>query len=379
MHILIAPNAFKNSLGAAAVAEAIAEGLLQSNLECTTECFPVGDGGDGTGVLLSSKLNAAIISVEVLDPLRRRIACSYGLTGNDSTAIIEMSAASGLRLLNREEYDPLHASSFGTGQLIVDALQKKARNIIIAIGGSATVDAGTGILQALGIRFLDANDKELFDLPDKLYQLKRIDTTSLNPFIKTATITVLCDVENTLLGLNGAAAVFGPQKGARPSDVLKLDAALAHFSEVVYKQTGKDMVSLKHGGAAGGIAAALHCLLGAALVNGIDYFLGRTNFNSALEKANLVITGEGSIDLQTLQGKAPWGVAKRAKEKNIPVIGMAGMVPKINEPKLNEYFDRLLSINKEPFDISSAIKNTRENLVSTSKKLGDQLALPKLS
>ena len=379
MHILIAPNAFKNSLGAAAVAEAIAKGLHQSNLECTTECFPVGDGGDGTGVLLSSKLNAAIISVEVLDPLMRRITCSYGLTGNDSTAIIEMSAASGLRLLNREEYDPLHASSFGTGQLIVDALQKKARNIIIAIGGSATVDAGTGILQALGIRFFDANDKELFDLPGKLYQLKRIDTTSLNSLINSANITVLCDVENTLLGINGAAAVFGPQKGAKPTDVLKLDAALAHFSEVVYKQTGKDMASLKHGGAAGGIAAALHYLLGAALVNGIDYFLDRTNFNSALEKANLVITGEGSIDLQTQQGKAPWGVAKRAKEKNIPVIGMAGIVPKINEPKLNEYFDSLLSINTEPFDISSAIKNTRENLVGTAKKMGDQLAVRKLS
>ncbi len=377
MHILIAPNAFKNSLGASHVAAAIEEGLLQSNLGCTTECFPVGDGGDGTGALLIHKFTGEEIKVTVKDPLGRNINSSYGLIDNGNTAVIEMTAASGLCLLKKEEYNPLRATSFGTGQLLHHALEKGIQQVIIAIGGSATVDGGIGILQALGARFLDTAGNELPDLPERLTELHTIDTGALLKI--SAAILVMCDVDNTLLGQNGAASVFGPQKGATPKDVLLLEAALSQLRDVTLRQTGKDLSTIKHGGAAGGVAAAMHVFLGAQLVNGIDYFLGKTNFDASLQKAQLVITGEGSIDIQTLQGKAPWGVAKKAKQKKIPVIGIAGRVPAGNEPLLNEFFDALLPISHEPVDMPTAIAHTKENLIRTAKMLGNILALRKLS
>ncbi len=377
MHILIAPNAFKNSLDAGQVAAAIEEGLLQSNLDCTTECFPVGDGGDGTGALLMDKFTGEEITVTVKDPLGRNINSSYGLIDNGTTAVIEMTAASGLRLLKKEEYNPLRATSFGTGQLLRHALGKGVQQVIIAIGGSATVDGGIGILQALGVRFLDAAGYELHDLPERLTELHTIDISAL--LKTTAAILVICDVDNTLLGQNGAAPVFGPQKGATPKEVQLLEAALSQLRDVTLRQTGKDLSGIKHGGAAGGVAAAMHVFLGAQLVNGIDYFLEKTNFDASLQKAQLVITGEGSIDIQTLHGKAPWGVAKKAKQKKIPVIGVAGRVPAENEPLLNEFFDALLPIGHEPVDMSTAIVHTKENLIRTAKMLGNILALRKLS
>ncbi|MBL7745186.1 MAG: glycerate kinase [Chitinophagaceae bacterium] len=374
MHILIAPNAFKNSLKAVNVATAINDGLRQSVLACTTHIFPVGDGGDGTGELIIQHCNGMIVPASVHDPLGRTISSSFGLINNGKTAVIEMADASGLRLLKKSELNPLRTSSYGTGELIRHALDKNVSSIILCIGGSATVDGATGILQALGFRFLNKEGKELQSLPESLTELDSIDISTADKRIMNTELTVLCDVANYLLGQEGAAAIFGPQKGASPDDVRNLESSLSSLKDIVLKQTGNNMSGIKHGGAAGGTAAGLAVLLNAQLVNGIDHFLSLTGFDKALEKADLVITGEGSIDIQTLQGKGPFGVAQRAKRKGIPVIGLAGKLPEVIPGELKRYFDLLLSINPELTDIEAAIKNTRSRLVRTAKETGDKLA-----
>jgi glycerate kinase len=373
MHILIAPNAFKNSLDAAKVAEAISNGLHKSKLSCTTTCFPVADGGDGTAGLLIDHLGGRLIHSIVNDPLKRKITSSFGWIEKDKTAIIELAAASGLRLLKADEYDPLITTTKGTGELIIEALNKEATKIILCIGGSATVDGGTGILNALGIKFFDAEGNELDDLPASLSSLVEIDVTGLDKRIGNTEIIILCDVENPLLGPNGAAAVFGPQKGAFDKDVHLLEAGLTKFRDVVLSKTGKDMAIIKHGGAAGGVAASLHVFLNTRLVNGIDYFLEATGFDKELRKADLVITGEGSIDEQTLQGKGPLGVAKRAKEFSLPIIAFAGRVAIAPDQSLQQYFDRLISINENIDDMEAAMKNTYMNLEKAAERLGDLL------
>jgi glycerate kinase len=375
MHILIAPNAFKNSLDATNVADAINEGLMQSLLTCTTKCFPVGDGGDGTGALLIQHCNGTIIQTEVQDPLGRKVPSSFGLIDNGKTAVIEMADASGLRLLKANELDPLRASSVGTGELIRQALNKNVNKILICIGGSATVDGGAGILQALGVRFLDKHKKEISNIPEKLGDLDSIELSGIDQRLKNCKLVLLCDVENKLLGNEGAAAVFGPQKGASPAAVRKLEVSLSTLKDIVLQQTGKDISLIKHGGAAGGVAAGLSALLNAQPVNGIDLFLSLTGFDAELEKADLVITGEGSIDIQTLQGKGPFGVAVRAKKKKVPVIGLAGKIPLEMPADLKKYFDVLLSINHEAMELSEALKHTRENLIRTAEAAGDRLVL----
>lgn len=372
MHILIAPNAFKNSLDAVQAAEAIAQGLEQSKLKCSTECFPVADGGDGTGSLIVQSCKGERVLCVVHDPLGRKISSSFGLIDNGKTAVIEMADASGLRLLKKEELDPMRASSYGTGELIRAALDKGVNRIIIAMGGSATVDGGCGILSALGIAFLNSEGKTLNAIPKELLKMARVDASNLDKRISDCEVVILCDVNNKLLGPEGAAAVFGPQKGAGPQDVPMLDSFLKNFAAVSLAQTGKNMAAIKHGGAAGGATAGLHTWINAKLVNGIGYFLSLTGFDEALERSDMVITGEGSIDSQTLQGKGPYGVAVKAKERGLRVIGLAGKVEADKE--LDKYFDELININKEPVDLAAALRNTKENLVSAGRKIGDRLA-----
>ena len=374
MHVLVAPNAFKNSIDANNAAKAIHRGLLKSKLNCTVTCFPIADGGDGTAPLLIEYLGGEWIQQRVDDPLGRKINSQFGWIKKTKTAIIELAAASGLRLLKPNEYDPLKANTKGTGELMLAALRHRAEKIIFCIGGSATVDGGTGILSSIGVKFIDKGKKILNDLPSALSSLAEIDLSDLDKRIHHCNISVLCDVDNTMLGEKGAAAVFGPQKGASKSDVEKLDQLLSVFSDVTLRQLGKNMSVLKHGGAAGGVAAALHTFLNASLENGIESFLDFTNFDNELDKADLVITAEGSIDSQTLNGKGPFGVARRAKQRSLPVVGLAGIVPEIPDAALQKYFDRLISINEEVTDIETAIRNTFTNLELTSRKLGDELS-----
>ena len=376
LHILIAPNAFKNSLTADAAAAAILEGLEQSALSFTAECFPVGDGGDGTGDLLMSRLDARKIASSARDPYGRSRSTYYGLTSDHKTAIIEMANASGLRLLDSAALDPLNASSIGTGDLLRAALAQHPGRILLCMGGSATVDAGIGILSAMGIRFLDEAGEDLPPSPIHLTRLTSIDTSGLDRRLLNTELTILTDVDNPLLGPGGAAAIFGPQKGASPEAVKKLEAALEQLAAIVRRQLGIDLSALPSGGAAGGAAAGLHGLLGARLVHGIDYFLDITGFDKALDRAQLVITGEGSIDEQTLQGKGPYGVASRAKKKAIPVIGLAGQLPTKKHPGLDDYFQALLPINHSPLPLPAALAHTAANLTATARAVGNLLALP---
>ncbi len=375
MHILIAPNAFKNCLSATEVAEAIYEGLKQSSLSFTAECFPIGDGGDGTGSLIIQKLKGKTVSSEVKDPLGRKITSSFGLIDEGRTAVIEMADASGLRLLSADELNPLKASSYGTGELMKAALDNGVKKIILCIGGSATVDGGCGILSALGAKFLNEGRNESMPSPENLLALASIDTTGLDKRICDCELVILSDVQNKLLGQEGAAAVFGPQKGASENDVLKLEMMLEKFAGITREQQNKDITNVPSGGAAGGVAAGLYGWLNAKLVNGINYFLDLTNFNHSLQIANLVITGEGSIDIQTLNGKGPFGVADRAKQKGLPVIGIAGKVPLEKNEMMQQYFDVLLPIGNEPSDLASALKTSKQNILRTAIGIGNLLNL----
>lgn len=375
MHILIAPNAFKNCLSATEVADAIYEGLKQSSLSFTYERFPIGDGGDGTGSLIIQKLKGKTVGCEVRDPLGRKITSSFGLINDGKTAVIEMADASGIRLLLPNELNPLKASSYGTGELIKHALDYGVKKIILCIGGSATVDGGCGILDALGVKFLDEEGNEILPSPENLLKLASIDTTGLDKRIYDCELVILSDVQNKLLGQDGAAAVFAPQKGASKDDVSKLEMMLENFAYIAMKQQGKDITSVPCGGAAGGVAAGLYGWLNAKLVNGINYFLDLIDFNNSLQKSNMLITGEGSIDIQTLNGKGPFGVAERAKQKGILVIGIAGKVPLDKDEALQQCFDVLIAIGNEPSDLASALKTSKQNIIRTAREIGTLLSL----
>lgn len=375
MHILIAPNAFKNSLSAPDVADAIRLGLLQSGLPCHIRCFPIGDGGDGTASLIVKYKSGYYFETQAEDPIGRKIKASIGFIDGGKTAVIEMASVSGIKQLREQERNPMRSSSYGSGELIRIALDKGVRKIIMGIGGSATVDGGCGILQALGVRFLDKSKADLGSFPENGIQLESIDISGLDIRIRETEIILLCDVDNYLLGENGAAAVFGPQKGASKQDILKLEEALRKLQQVSYRQTGTDINSIRHGGAAGGTAAGLHTFLHAQLLPGVEYFLDITSFDDALDEADLLITGEGIIDKQTLGGKGPVGVARRAKKKNIPVIGVAGEIPLEENTEMNLYFDVLLAISHQPEDLQKAIQHTYQNLKRTARQIGNVIKM----
>jgi glycerate kinase len=374
MKILIAPNAFKNSLAADEAAGAIQAGLEESRLLGSYDCFPIGDGGDGTGDLIIKRLGARLVECAVHDPLGRPIQASFGWVEERRLAIIEMADASGLRLLRPEELNPLRATSRGTGELIRHALAFGAKEILLGLGGSATVDGGVGLLEALGMRFLDGQGKKLTGMPESLANLQAIDHSGLDSRLARCRITVLCDVDNYLLGPEGAAAVFGPQKGATLTAIEELNQSLRQLALVAGRYSERRLETVRHGGAAGGTAAGLYGLLNAELVNGIERFLDITGFDDALADADWVITGEGSIDEQTPNGKGPYGVAVRARNKGIPVIGLAGRVPLIRDATLDDFFVALLAIGEGPSALSVAMVRTRDNLVRMGRQLGNVLA-----
>lgn len=374
IHILIAPNAFKHSLDAVEAADAIARGFAQSGLPCTTTCFPIGDGGDGTCRLIHRALDGRFVSHTVRDPLGRPVTAGYSVVHDGRTAVIEMADASGIRLLGTAELNPMRASSYGTGELVRHALDEGVNHIVIGMGGSATVDGGCGILQALGARFLDAAGAELDGCPEALELLHDIDLNGLDERLASCRITVLCDVTNTLLGAAGAAAVFGPQKGATEQQVARLEGFLTQLDQLAYAQIGRSMSECRHGGAAGGAPAGLYAFAGATLVQGIDFFLEMTGFDAVLDTADWLVTGEGSLDSQTLGGKGPMGVAQRAKAKGIPVIGLAGKLPLQPEELLMQAFDVLLAIGNEPASLPQAMADTEANLQRTACAVGNLLA-----
>lgn len=326
--IVVAPDSFKGSLSAPQVAAAIEAGIRLALPEAEVVKVPVADGGEGTMETLVEALGGKYVTCLVNDPLMRPISASYGLvnTPQGVTAIIDMASASGLTLLSQQERNPLVTTSYGTGQLIADACNRECRHIVLGIGGSATNDAGKGMLEALGCRFLDREGHELNPGGESLNDLDTIDTSGLNPALQTCDFTVICDVDNPLVGPEGAAYVFGPQKGATPHGVVTLDNGLRQFAHCVKEWSGKEVAEVRGAGAAGGLGAACLAFLRATLKPGIDTVLDILQFDRLIEGADLILTGEGKIDRQTLMGKVPYGILRLSRKKSIPVVVLGGAV-----------------------------------------------------
>jgi glycerate kinase len=376
MHIVIAPNAFKHSLSGLAVATAIKAGLEESGIQATYSLFPIADGGEGMMEILVNYWQGTYHPVLVQDPLGRPIEAVFGLVNQGRTAIIELAQASGLKHLTNAERNPLVASTYGTGQLLKAALEAGANEFLLGVGNSATVDGGTGLLQALGARFYDGNDQLLALGAAPLNNLARIDLTGINYRFTQGNLTVVCDVDNPLLGELGATRVFGPQKGADEATIAFLEAAMVQLAAIIRKQLGKDIAALPHGGAAGGTAAGLAACLNANLVPGTEYILNKTNFTQLLQKTQLVITAEGGLDEQTLAGKGPYGVAKQAHDLKIPVIVLAGQIPGHLDLNRFTYFDAVFPIGTGPVTLAEALSQTAANLNRTACQIGKLLQLP---
>lgn len=369
MKIVIAPDSFKESLTALEVATYIENGLRKIIPDANIIKVPMADGGEGTVQSLIDSSKGKIIPTKVLDPLGREVDAYFGLMGDGSTAVIEMASASGIHLVEAEQRNPLITTSFGTGQLIKAALDLEIQHLILGIGGSATNDAGIGMCQALGIRFLDVNGIELGYGGGALSQLDRIDLSNIDPRLASITIEVACDVDNPLCGVSGASHIFGPQKGASIDMVLTLDANLSHFADIVEQQLGIKIRDVPGAGAAGGLGAALYGLLNAVMKPGIDIVIEATHLAELIQGADVVITGEGRIDSQTIHGKTPIGVARLCQKANIPVIGIAGCLSQdysiVHDHGINAVFDIVPRVT----DLSTALKEAAFNIESTARNI----------
>lgn len=326
MKIAIAPNAFKGTLTASQAADCIERGIRKALPGVATVKIPMADGGDGTVLAIVKATGGKVVKCPACNPLGRKIQSSFGLTGDGHTAVIEMALASGLALLKPNERNPLLTTSRGTGELIRAALDLAVKEILIGIGGSATNDGGMGMAHALGLRFLDAGNRELADNGGALTKLSRIDIARLDVRLKNTIISGACDVDNSLYGARGAAYVYSPQKGATPAMVRQLDAGLKRLAAVIQKDFGINVSKLPGAGAAGGLGAGLIAFLGARMSSGVELVSHAIGLEGKLSGCNLVITGEGRLDGQTAYGKAPAGVAKVARKLGIPVIAICGSV-----------------------------------------------------
>lgn len=360
MRVVIAPDSFKGSITAKDLCLAISEGVRRVFPAVDIVSLPLADGGEGTIDSMVFALGGEVKGWTVSDPLGREVQASYGVIEAGATAIIEMAQASGLSLLQAEERNPLITTSFGTGQLIRHCLDEGYRHILIGLGGSATNDAGMGMLKALGIQFLDREGNSLPDGGASLSRLAQIDISSMDSRIQETRFTVVSDVRNTLCGVNGASYVFGPQKGANSEDVVQLDQALSRFGDIVHEQLHTDIVNLPGAGAAGGMGAAAAAFLQAEIRSGIDLILEYYRFEDRIKGCDLLITGEGRLDSQTLSGKVISGVCNRAQQHNIPVIALCGSVELSSESMDELGLTACLSIVRGPCRLEEAIVNGYE-------------------
>lgn len=329
--VVIAADSFKGSLTSEEVAKSVEEGIHCVYPNCQAIKTYIADGGEGTASALTRTLGGEMIEIEVNDPLMRPVKASYGLVDNGKTAVIEMASASGLPLVEPELRNPMKTTTFGTGELIHDALRRGCRRFLIGIGGSATNDAGTGMLQALGYRFLVAVGAELGHGGEILSRIASVDDSDRLPELSQAEFIVACDVSNPFSGPTGAAYVFAPQKGADPTMVQLLDQGLKSFAGVIHSYTGIDVEQCPGSGAAGGLGGGLVAFLKAKLTSGIDMVLQTIGFDRLIDQADLIITGEGKLDGQTAMGKAPRGVLDAASKRQIPVIAIGGAVESVDE------------------------------------------------
>lgn len=385
MRVLIAPDSFKESLSSSQAAAAIAAGLRSVIPDIETIQLAISDGGEGTTEVLVNSLGGTLVSAEVLDPQGRAIEARYGLLPahceTPVRAVIEIAAASGLERLPLAQRRPLTASSFGTGQLILAGLDQGVREFIIGLGGSATNDGAAGLLQALGCRFFSA-DGELKERigPQQFPRLTRIDLTGLDPRLTQCRFSVACDVNNPLLGERGASAVFGPQKGASPTDVVFLDQALASYADLMEQACGSFGRDRPGAGAAGGAGFGLMLALNAQFSAGVDLVLDALAVDQLLSDVDLVISGEGCLDSQSFAGKAPFGLARRAETQGKPVILITGILgenySELNLPGVNVTFPSIARLAPVEQTLQAAATNLRRSAAEIAKtlKLGQTLA-----
>ncbi|MCZ8538203.1 glycerate kinase [Paenisporosarcina quisquiliarum] len=357
MKIVISPDSFKGSLAADKVAQAMAAGIRAFDQSIETLLLPVADGGEGTLESLISATNGRFVPVVVQDPLERKITADYGVLGDEETCVIEMAKASGLTLLHKEERNPLNATSYGTGELIKHALDAGFRKFIVGIGGSATNDGGVGMLKALGMKFQNCDGASLGSGGGALDQLSHIDMSEFDPRIRDSKFIIACDVDNPFIGTNGASHVFGPQKGATESDVSILDRNLKTLADVIERTYGVSIHYLQGAGAAGGLGGAFQAFFPLTMKPGIEVVMEAIGFHEQIKNADLVITGEGRSDEQTLSGKAPYGVAKVAKEHGIPVMLLSGYLEPSSKKSLSLYFDVLGSVVNEKVTQRESMEN----------------------
>ena len=360
MKVLIAPDKFKGSLTAQEVCLAIESGIKKYDSTIKTILYPLADGGEGTLDILTDHLDLETIEIEVSNPLFNPISSFYKKIKD--TAFIEMSLASGLELLNPDERNCMYTSTFGTGELILDAIQKGAKKIYLFIGGSATNDAGIGMATALGYRFFNKNKKPISPIGKNLIHIDSIDTSQLKFNPSKIEVTVVCDVENILFGKNGAAYVYAAQKGANEKEIELLDQGLRHFSETIITHFQKDISQIKGAGAAGGLGAGVMIFLNAKMQSGIQTILELTHFQEKLKTVDLVITGEGKLDAQTLEGKVVKGVADLAKEKSIPIYAICGTCEISSNGIYKLGIQKVVSILNDEVTLEQAIREAKERV-----------------
>ena len=383
MKIVIAIDSFKGSLTSIDAANVTASAIKKLfGDKVTIKKFPLADGGEGTVDALTSGLGGEIINTEVIGPLGEKILSRYGLIKSKNTAVIEMADAAGLNLVPEHLRNPLKTTTYGLGELIINAVNKGCREFIIGIGGSATNDCGLGMLSALGVKFFDSDQKSVSIFGADLKNISTIDLSTINPLIKECKFKIACDVKNPLYGENGCSVIYAPQKGATPEIVIEMDRYIKHFADIVKTQLNLTGAEVEGAGAAGGLGYAFHIFLNATLEPGIDLILNAINIKDDLKNADILITGEGRLDSQTIMGKAPIGVAKLAKKinPNIKVIAVCGCANEdaeiVNDHGIDAYFTILhkaISVN-EAMEISTAKKNLSQTITQIFRllNLGDK-------
>lgn len=369
MKIVIAPDSYKESLPAAQVAQAIEKGFREIFPDAEYVSVPVADGGEGTVEAMIAATGGRWMQERVTGPLSEPVTAGWGLSGDGHTAFIEMAEASGLALVPLAARDPRLTTSRGTGELILAALESGARRIIIGIGGSATNDGGAGMVQALGARLLDGNGREIGPGGGALASLNRIDLTHLDSRLKCCEILVACDVTNPLTGENGASYIFGPQKGADAQMIRQLDENLAHYATVIEKSLNIDVTRTPGAGAAGGMGAALLAFLAAELKSGVEIVTGALNLEEHIHNCTLVVTGEGRMDSQSVQGKVPVGVANVAAKYHKPVIGIAGSLTSDVAVVHQHGIDAVFSVLNGIVTLEEALDNAFDNIYRTARNV----------
>lgn len=369
MKIIIAPDSFKGSLSAIAVAKAIDRGIKNAFIEVETVLLPIGDGGEGTMETLVAATHGKIKKVLVKGPLNNQVEAAYGILGDGVTCVIEMASASGLHLVPEEKLSPLEATTYGTGELILQALNDGYSSFIVGLGGSATNDGGAGMLQALGMKILDVSGNEVGLGGGELHKASTLDFKNFDKRISQSSFVIASDVQNPLIGPEGASHIFGPQKGASLADVELLDRNLSSWADEILKVTGIKLHDRPGAGAAGGIGGAFQAFFPAEMRRGVDVVLDYIKLDTHLKDTDLVITGEGRVDHQTAFGKTPMGVAQRAHSKNVPTVILAGSVGK-GTGVLHEFgVVSIHSIINRPMTLQESMENAAELLEDSAEQI----------